>query len=166
MSQKNASSYLSNYLKKPDNEQFAEFEYYPPSDEAAAFFIVALEKNQQHSGWIVLQFASNRINKILTERQELGRTGEVYLVNQKHLMLTDSRFIENSTILRQKVDTLAVKEAFQTSISEKITSDYRGINVFSSSEKFELMGIQWVIVAEIDEDEIITNQYKKYKSYF
>ena len=164
--QKNASTKLSSYLKKTENEQFVDFEYYPPSDEAAAFFIVALKNEQQHIGWIILQVATNRINKILIERQELGRTGEVYLVNQKHLMLTDSRFIEDSTILRQKVDTQAVENAFRFSNGEKIISDYRGINVFSSFESFELMGIKWVILVEVDEDEIISDFYKKHKQYF
>jgi hypothetical protein len=161
-----SSLHWSNSLNKQTNEQFIEFEYYSPSDEAAAFFTITLKKNRQPIGWIVLQFSTNKINKILTERQELGRTGEVYLVNKKHLMLTDSRFTEDSTILRQKVDTDVIKDAFRFSEGEKIMQDYRDVVVFSSFEKFELMGIQWVIVVEVDEDEVISNHYKKYKQYF
>ncbi|MDH5525036.1 MAG: cache domain-containing protein [Desulfobulbaceae bacterium] len=157
---------LAKALRKPGDTQFVEFQYYPPSDEPAAFFTVSVNKGAAHLGWFVLQFATNSVNTILTLRRDLGRSGEVYLINQESLMLTDSRFMEDSTILHQKVDTQAVKDALQRNSGESIITDYRGQRVFSSYEKFMLAGVSWIIIAEIDEDEVITEHYKNNKKYF
>jgi len=162
----NANPELASALKRPGEEHFVEFNYYPPSEEAAAFFTVSLQEGGRHQGWFILQLASNSINAILSDHNTLGRTGEVYLVNRQRLMLSDSRFLEDSTILRQKVDTKAVKEALQKKSGEDIIRDYRGVRVFSSYEKFATLGVTWVIIAEIDEDEVITEYYKQHKTYF
>jgi len=161
-----ADSRLAKALKNPDDEQFVEFRYYPPSGEPAAFFTVVARQGGRHLGWFVLQVATNRVNTIFNDRQGLGRSGEVYLVNQERLMLTDSRFMEDSTILRQQVDTWAVKDALRHESGENIILDYRGAKVFSSYEKVEALGVPWVIIAEMDEDEVITEYYKRHRHYF
>ncbi|MDH5717046.1 MAG: cache domain-containing protein [Spirochaetia bacterium] len=156
----------ANALLKKEELFFTDYEYYDPSEEPAAFFIVPVKKDGQFIGWFVLQAAINQINKIAQNYEDLGRTGEVYLVNSNEEMLTDSRFFEESTILKMKIETTAVKDAFNFGSGEKIITDYRGINVFSSYEKFEIYGAVWAIVAEIDEDEILSDFYLKHKSYF
>jgi hypothetical protein len=152
---------LARRMKQERRDLFVEYEYYPSSDEAAAFFVVPLSKQAEQLGWFIFQCPINKVNTILTERRGLGRTGEVYLVNQERLMLSDSRFMEDSTILKLKVDTRAVRKALRDGVGERVIRDYRGINVFSSFERFELFGTSWVIIAEIDEDEVITEYYKK-----
>lgn len=81
-------------------------------------------------------------------------------------MLSESRFLEDDTILKQKVDTRAVMQALRDNKGERIIRDYRGIRVFSSFEKFELFNSTWIIIVEIDEDEIITEHYRRHKSYY
>ena len=157
---------LAKALKRPGDEQFVEFSYYQPSDEPAAFFTVSLQATGRHLGWFVLQISTNSTSQILADRATMGRTGEVYLVNQASLMLSDSRFMEDSTILRQKVDTAAVREALRKNSGDSIINDYRGVRVFSSYEKFDVLGVGWIIIAEIDEDEVLTEFYKKHKTYF
>ena len=157
---------LAKALKHPTTDGFVEYEYYPPSNEAAAFFTVTLQEEDKHIGWFVLQCEINNLNAILKNRNGLGRTGEVYLVNKDKLMLSESRFIGDSTILHLQIDTLAVKEALLFSKGEKIINDYRGINVFSSFEMFDLFGSHWIILVEIDEDEVITEHFKKHQKYF
>lgn len=157
---------LAQSLKNPSDDGFVEYEYYPPSNEAAAFFTIALQENKKHMGWFVLQCEINNLNAILKNRKGLGRTGEVYLVNKDKLMLSESRFIGDSTILQLQVDTVAVKEALLFRKGEKITNDYRGVNVFSSFEMFDLFGSHWIILVEIDEDEVITEHFRKHQKYF
>jgi len=48
----------------------------------------------------------------------------------------------------------------------EIIEDYRGVRVFSSFEKFDFAGTCWVIVAEIDEDEVITRHFKDNEDYY
>ncbi len=161
-----SSSTLAKRIKSDPGESSVEYEFYTPSDEPAAFFVVSLFQGGSHLGWFVLQCPINMVNSILTDYNGLGRTGEVYLVNKDKLMLSDSRFLDHSTILKQKVSTLAVEEAVTNNTGERIIWDYRDIRVFSSFEKFDCFGTTWIIIAEIDEDEIITEYYKKHKKNF
>ena len=159
-----AKTKLATGLKQRKN--FVEYDFYSPSGEPAAFFAMPLKQAEKQLGWIVLQCAINQVNTILTERKSLGRTGEVYLVNKNRLMLSDSRFLEDSTILKLKVDTEAVKNSFKHHTGESIINDYRGIRVFSSFEKFDLFGTSWIIITEIDEDEVLTDYYRKNRKYY
>ena len=159
------SSDLKNSLHTP-SEKFTDFVYYPPSQEAAAFFTLAVEHDNIHSGWLILQVAANQVNSILTDRKNLGKTGEVYLVNSSKLMLSDSRFIEDSTILKKKIETDAVQNALASQTGESIIRDYRGIEVFSSWENFEIFGTSWIIIAEIDEAEVLTEHYMANREYY
>lgn len=47
-----------------------------------------------------------------------------------------------------------------------IIKDYRGVSVFSTFEQFDVFENSWIIIVEIDEDEVITNHYQKYKNYY
>ena len=140
--------------------EFIDYEYYSVSDEPASFFISPVLEGNKIQGYIVLQLPINDINSILTDRSDLGRTGEVYLVNYKQLMITQSRFIDDNTILTKQIDTEAVRNALIEKRGNKIIKDYRDKRVFSSYEKFNYEGTEWIIIAEIDEDEIVTEIYR------
>ena len=104
---------------------------------------------------IILEISFDAINKIMFEFPEnngLGKTGETYLVGNDLMMRSNSRFKENavSTI---KVETKAVKEAFKDISGTAIINDYRNISVLSSYSKVHINGLNWVILAEIDEKE-------------
>lgn len=157
---------LAKSLKSSRSTSFSDFEYYYPSDESAAFFIVPVYSKNQRIGWLILQCAINQVNKILTNHEQYGRTLEVYLVNNDDLMLTDSRFIDDHTILKLKVETESVRRAMMVRSGEELILDYRNERVYSSFEKFEYFNASWVIIAEIDEAEIITEHYKRHKKYF
>ena len=141
--------------------EFVDYEYYSISDEPASFFISSVLEGDKIQGYIVLQLPINDINSILADRSDLGRTGEVYLVNYKQLMITQSRFIDDNTILTKQIDTEAVKNAVQEKRGNKIIEDYRDKRVFSSYEQFNYEGTEWIIIAEMDEDEVITEIYRR-----
>ena len=161
-----AKTSLARTLQKGKKRLFVDYEYYLPSDEPAAFFVEPVHNHGDHVGWIVLQYSINDINTILNDRQELGRTGEVYLVNGKSLMLTESRFLEDSSILKLRIDTQAVAELIKQESGQELIDDYRGVSVFSSFERFDFLGVSWIIIAEIDEDEVITEHYREYRQYY
>lgn len=156
-----ASSFAT-YFKRDKGYTFTDYTFYHPSQEPAAFFITTLYDKEIFRGWIVLQCPLNRVNRILTSHyKKSGRTGEVYLVNQNNLMLSDSRFIEDSSILRLQIHSDAVTQALLDGYGERMINDYRGVRVYSSYEKFRCFGSEWIIIAEIDEDEIITDYYRQ-----
>ena len=102
---------------------------------------------------IVNRYETTGINEITTNREGLGETGEVYIVNKDGYMITDSRFAEN-TFLTQKADSEPVK-LFQNE-KETMTGiydDYRGTDIVGASMGDDLdeeFGLGWVILAEID----------------
>ena len=152
---------LSKSLSKSPNLMFVDYQYYSPADEPAAFFIVPIMENGVQKGWIVLQYAINKLNTMMVDYEELGDTGEIYLVNKDHLILTNSRFKAEDVSLQLKVDTEAVNSAFISGEGHQLITGYRGVRVFTSFEKLSLWGADWALVASIEEDEIVTDYYLK-----
>lgn len=157
-----ADTHLAEMIKKaPKQPVFVDFQYYAASDEPAAFYILPVWENDRYKGAIALQLSINHLNQLLTERSGLGRTGEAYLVNEKHLMLTESRFINAGTVLSKKIDTRVVKSRIGSSGRDVIT-DYRGVRVLSTFAGFPVGSTSWRLIVEKDEDEVLTDYYKTY----
>ena len=113
----------------------------------------------------------------------LGRTGETYLVGQDYTLRNQSRFlIEDSanyfrmlnrlgvdrkvsdqireagnTVGLQEVKTFGTEEALKGKSGTQIFNDYRGVSVLSSYKSLELLGMKWVIMSEIDEEEAFSH---------
>src|SRR3972149_2739834 len=89
------------------------------------------------------------------------QTLETYLVNKDMLMLTDSIFVKDA-ILRQKVDTLPVRECLNSNNEiYDFYRDYRGVMVAGAS--MCLPDLKWTLIVEIDEAEAL-GQLKKLKA--
>ena len=155
---------LSRAIKQaPQQQKFIDFEYYRISGEPASFFVFPIMKEGHNTGYVVFQLALNHISQLLTKRNKLGRSGETYLVNKKQLLLTESRFFQND-ILDRKIETDAVRNALREGdAGEKLILDYRGKWVFSSYGSFNFMESTWILLAEIDEDEILTKLYQRHE---
>ncbi|PLX95277.1 MAG: hypothetical protein C0621_03910 [Desulfuromonas sp.] len=152
---------LSRQLRNHTSTFFVDYQYYLPADEPAAFFIEPIREGKTLQGWIVLQYAINRLNTLMVDHQELGNTGEVYLVNEERRILTNSRFSGEETSLQLRVDTKAVSDAFRKKKGHDLINGYRGVSVLASYESFELWGTRWALVASIEEGEILTNAYSR-----
>ncbi|MBF0186314.1 MAG: cache domain-containing protein [Magnetococcales bacterium] len=144
------------FKQTPKQVTFVDFEYYHPSQEAAAFFIVPVTHENRLNGYIVLQLALNGINDILINYGRPGRSGETYLVNAHSRLLTESRFLEDDK-LQQRVTTEAVDQALRSGQEgTRLLRDYRNKRVFSAFETFTFMESRWVLIAEQDLDEVVT----------
>lgn len=156
-----ADTRLARALKERDGStvRFVDYDYYHPSREAASFFVAAMADGGRPVGWVVFQFSINTINELLDEPAGLGVTGEVYLTNSEKMMISQSRLLPEDTVLRLKVDTEALRTALEKRSGALIGHDYRNVSVFSSFERFSFGGSDWIIVAEIDEDEVITEHF-------
>ena len=114
-----------------------------------------LDDKKNISGFVVLEIPVAAINKIMfgyTENNGLGNTGETYLVGNDSLMRSNSRFKENA-IFNIKVTSKSVKDALNGNTGTDIVKDYRSISCLSSYSKVNIEGLNWVILAEIDEQE-------------
>jgi hypothetical protein len=155
---------LAKWLKKDTKELFVDYSYYVFSGEPSAFIIVPVMENEKHLGWFALQCLINKINNMFAAEEELGVTGEVFLVNKEQYMLTDSRFCSGTAILKQHLSAENIAAKFKEKQGRKMVIDYRGYRTLTSFEVFPLQNCQWLLIAKIDEDEVLSDYYKKNKS--
>jgi len=113
------------------------------------------------------------------EKVGLGKSGETYLVGEDMTLRNQSRFliedsvnyfkmlrdigVGNSTISKiksfnssiglQEVKTEGTLAALKNETATKIFPDYRGVAVLSSYKPLHILGMNWAILSEIDEDE-------------
>jgi len=122
-----------------------------------------ISDDQHHVlGIIVFEISPNAIDSIMLEKEPssgLGLSGESYLVGQDYLMRSSSRFQDNS-FLNTAVQTEAVDSALADLPGTKIIKDYRGISVLSSYRKINIPNLDWVLLAEIDYDEVTIPIYR------
>ena len=137
------------------NLSFTDFRPYAPSADAPASFMASQVKSDDGKtiGALIFQMPIGEINKIMQQRAGLGESGESYIVGKDFLMRSDSRFSEESTILKTKVETGTTRAgvAGETGLAEVL--DYRGISVLSAHSPLSLLGVDWVVMTEIDSSE-------------
>jgi len=110
-------------------------------------------RDQEAAGVVIVTMNTDTIDQILMNRLGLGSTGESYIVGQNRLMISESRFIEGAAFT-QKVDTVPVGICFSNGANHQgLYLDYRGADVFGSSNCMEDFGI--VLLVEIDDQEIL-----------
>ena len=84
---------------------------------------------------------------------------QTYLVGSDLLMRSTSRFNQNS-VNKIKVTSLSVNNAFKGITNTIIIKDYRKIKVISSFDRIITDGLNWVILAEMDWDEVLIPVYR------
>ena len=153
-----SGSNLGEVFRKARNgapDALTDFAPYAPSNDAPASFIAApITLDGEQLGVVALQLSHGALNEVMQERTGLGETGETYLVGPDYLMRSDSRFSDESTLLKLAVETEGVEEALAGRSDVRLINDYRGIPVWSSYTPLGVEGLDWVILAEIDEAEI------------
>nr|MBC8218714.1 HAMP domain-containing protein [Planctomycetota bacterium] len=110
-------------------------------------------------GVIVAAIPVSGLNRITAARTGLGKTGEIYLVNNDGYMITTSRFVKDSS-LKLRIDTKITRKCFadvrkyglrRHPHRPTVYPDYRGVNVLGQHE--HIRGMKWCLCAGIDEKE-------------
>ncbi|GIK99221.1 MAG: hypothetical protein BroJett029_34300 [Alphaproteobacteria bacterium] len=134
-----------------DAVAFTDFAAYAPSGGAAASFIAApVVRNGTLIGVLAFQMPVGRINQVMQSAAGMGETGETYLVGADHLMRSDSRFAEESTILKSEIESPTVTAALAGEQGVQEIIDYRGNPVLSVFRPIDFKGVRWAIIGEID----------------
>jgi class 3 adenylate cyclase len=143
------------YFQRGLKESFVDFE---PTESGKKMIVVspvyALDSKigDEPIGVIISRMRTAAIDSILLNRSGLGETGEVYIVNEDYVMLSESRFFENA-VFQQKADTVAVQKCFNQGEEHLgFYHDYRGVPIYGSSYCAKDLGI--VLLVEIDEGEV------------
>jgi methyl-accepting chemotaxis protein len=153
---KYANSNLGMIYKKGLKEIIlTDFEPYSLSNNVAASFIGGPIKGEGRKvhGIVALQIPIDKINAIMQETSGLGKSGEAYLVGKDLILRSDSRFSQESSVLERKIDTVSVREALAGNTDCKVITGYRDIDVMSAYSPVNIKGMDWIILAEINEKE-------------
>ncbi len=131
-----------------------DYKQYEPAGKPAAFISTpVLDDRNNQLGVVALQISEKKINEIMNEQTGLGETGESYLVGADKLMRSQSRFSDEKTLGKRKVDTVATTQALNGKTGVKIIENYRGIEVLSAYQPINISGLNWAMVVEINQAE-------------
>ena len=129
--------------------------YAPSAAEPAIFMATALKGKQgDFLGVIAFQLPTDGILGIMNYTSGMGESGETYLVGPDHLMRSDSRFFDGSTVLSQVVETPTVERALSGEQGMDYVHDYRGVEVMSVFMPVDVGSERWALMAEIDRAEV------------
>ncbi len=140
----------------------ADFAPYAPSNgDPAAFIAQPLLHEDKVEGVVALQLSNEAINRIMQQREGMGKTGETYLIGSDKLMRSDS-FLDptNHTVKASfanqangSVDTEGAREALAGKTDTKIIIDYNGNPVLSAYTPIKVGDTTWALLAEVDKAE-------------
>jgi methyl-accepting chemotaxis protein len=142
--------------------EMADFEPYAPSKgEPAAFLAQPLVTDGNVELIVAVKLYPEAINKVMTQREGMGQTGEAYLVGPEGLMRSDSYLDPAAHSVkasfadpdRGKVDTEAGREALAGKSGLKRDVNYRGDHVLSAYDPVDVFGTRWAVITEIGENE-------------
>jgi len=141
---------------KPGEVFIEDFKFYEPSYGAGASFIGSpVFHDGEKVGVAIFQMPLDKINGIMAEVAGLGESGETYLIGSDGLMRSNSRFSEESTILKREVRTKTAVAGTSGQSGIELVDDYRGIPVVSAFSPTKIEGLDWAILAEIDYAEVM-----------
>ena len=152
-------------VRQTKEVSFSDFKFYAPSNnEPEAFIATTIYHDEVLLGYIALQISTEQINKIMQQSSGLGKTGETYIVGTDYLMRSDSRFEAESTILKRKIDTEAVRDIFSRKPMARgpgicknvIYNDYHGVPVLAHNHYIVIGANEFAIISEIDKVEALT----------
>ena len=109
------------------------------------------DNNANVVGHGILEIELRPIHRLMEERSGLGETGEVIIVDRQHRMLSQSRFSEESTLLKTVRANYPTQVGLQGTKGIAFHSDYRNVPVVGSFRPLPEMDA--VLIAKIDEAE-------------
>jgi len=151
----NEDYHENSFYQRGLKESFIEFEQSGSGKKmvvVSPVFAKDSKKGDEPIGVIISRMRTASIDNVLANRSGLGETGEVYIVNDKLLMLSESRFYED-VVFNQSVNTLGVQKCFNEGQDYLgFYEDYRNVSIYGSSYCADDLGI--VMLVEIDKAEV------------
>ncbi|MFO7754230.1 MAG: methyl-accepting chemotaxis protein [Desulfobacteraceae bacterium] len=151
-------------VKKTKEFALADFEPYAPSNgKPAAFIAQPVLHGEEVELIVALELSLTAINKMMQQREGMGKTGETYLVGSDKLMRSDSYLDPESHSVKASfadpnagsVDTEASNSALSGKAGIKTIKDYNGNDVLSAFAPVDLGDTTWALIAEKNESEVL-----------
>ncbi|MGE4064127.1 MAG: PAS domain S-box protein [Rhodospirillaceae bacterium] len=142
-------------VEPPWEQAFADMEVYPPSGHPALFMAqVVNDSAGVPAGVLMFQLNNAKLRESANHIQDLGETGEVYLVGPDSTRRSQSRFARGE-LLADKVTSQAATRSIAGFSESAEAGDYRGEEVISAYGPIDLMGVRWGIISNISRDEAL-----------
>ena len=139
---------------KSDAVFLHDFEPYLPSYNAPASFIASpIFENGRMLGVLIFQMPVDRLNSVMSNADGLGETGQFYLLGPDLLMRNQSRITDKPTLLTQRVESEGANKASMGEVGISIFTGYNGDSVLSAYSPLAINGLEWSIMAEMNEKE-------------
>jgi methyl-accepting chemotaxis protein len=157
--------------------------YLASYDDQASFAAVPLFDGDRQIGVIAIQFPIDKLSEVMSSNKAwkkigLGDSGDMFIVGADKLTRTNTRYLlenkegflktmgdkispanqavmlkKNSNIGLLTIDSLATQEALAGKEGFAKFVDYRGIPSYGAWSPLRVQGLNWAIVAKIDEAE-------------
>jgi len=148
---------------------FDDFSPYSPSLGAPASFVATpIFDLGKHIGTLAYQLPLDRINQTMRGISGLGESGETLLINSDKWLLSDSRFSDQSTVLKRQINTTPAKQALRGDAGVMVASDYRNRKVLSAFRQLTPFAnaihtgstgdSNWAILSEIELEEALASE--------
>jgi len=116
---------------------------------------LSIRKQGETVGVVIAGVDLSILNGLLQKEYGITETGETYLVGADRFFRSESRFSGNSTTLKRKVQTTATNKVFSGQQGVEFIKDYRDVNVLSVFNLIDNDHLNWAIITEVDEAEIL-----------
>ncbi|MCD4789214.1 MAG: GAF domain-containing protein, partial [Bacteroidales bacterium] len=159
--------------KKSEKPAISDFELFAPSNNEPACFIANIIRSEtgELTGFVAMQMSISQVDNLMNKKYGLGFTGESYLVGIDNLMRSNSRFEEETTILKKEIHTESVKFGLEGKQGAHIIQDYKDVSVLSYYAPVGLnkefnSNFDWVIITEINTDEALAADRESSRKFF
>ena len=139
--------------KLETGKSFVSSVFNSPIAQQPVFMIASSVYDNQSNvmGYAVIEIDLRPMHRLLEERSGLGETGEVIIIDRDIRMLTQSRFSDESTVLKNVLGSHPIQQGLQGNKGEMFFRDYRGASVLGTYRPLTAMNA--VLIAKIDEAE-------------
>ncbi len=141
--------------------EVSDFEFYPATNQPAAFLAAPVLKEGVVVGVMVLQMSNEEVYKLAGDYTGLGETGETIIasrVGDKAIFLTPLRHDPNAAFRRRvsigSKEDIPIQEAVQGKKGVGKYIDYRGKEVLAAWRY--LPHLRWGMAVEMDTEEVFT----------
>ncbi|MFK7862338.1 MAG: methyl-accepting chemotaxis protein [Granulosicoccus sp.] len=140
----------------PGEVTIADFQSYIPSaNSAAAFFATPVYSGSKITGVLAFQIPVDKINKEMHLDNENSESKDSMIVGSDYLMRTQSRFTEEQTIMRARIETDALALALSGK-SGTLEEASEGVDYLTAYAQIDLDQLDWAIVTRITKDEAMS----------
>ncbi len=153
---------LTRRILKTKEMEVADFAYYEPSGEPAAFIGMPVIEGGMTEFVVAIQIPLDDINNIMQERTGMGESGETIVVGPDKRMRSDS-YVDpdghsvdasfEGTVEQNGVDTVASRNGLEGETGFDLFTDYVGAQVIGAYEPLNYEDLRWVIISKMNQAE-------------